>query len=146
VNLTPWLWALLPLGVCRATQIVLFDRVSEAPRRWLLERLNPHDYEVDDPRRPYFSVLFSCPWCMSTWLGALAVALVAWDATRAGALFVLAALSLSLLAVGIDRAYDRWLPDMPHSTATVYGDGYRVEGPPTEVADALEAAERAAVR
>jgi hypothetical protein len=146
VNLTPLAWLLVPLGVCRAMQILLFDRVTEPPRRWLLERLNPNGYEVDDPRRPYFSVILSCPWCLSVYVAAAAIGFCLWDTTRSAALAVLAVLSVSLLAVGIDRMFDKWLPDQAHTTTTLYGDGYRVEGPPTEVAEALEAAERAAVR
>jgi hypothetical protein len=146
MNLTPWAALLLPLGVCRAVQIVLFDRVSERPRTWLLRRTNPNGFAVDDPRRPYFSVIWECSWCLSVHLAIIAVAFVAWPTTRNAALLVLAVLATSLLAVGVDRAFDRWLPDQAHTTTTLYGDGYEVTGPPTEVADALAAAERASVR
>lgn len=141
MNLTPWAFVILPLGVCRATQIMLFDRVTATPRNWLLRQLNPHGYPVDDPRRPYLSVLWECPWCASVWLGAVATGFVAWDGSRAATLLVLAALALSLVAVAIDRMFDRWLPDMPHSSATMYGEGFSVEGPPTEVQAAFDAVE-----
>jgi hypothetical protein len=81
-------------------------------------------------------------------LAGFAIGFVAWDATRAGALLVLAVLATSLLAVGVDRAYDRWLPDEVSPVLTIERDGvtYTDTRPPGEVTEALEAAERAAVR
>lgn len=113
MNLTTWAWVLLPLGVCRAVQILLWDRITEAPRRRLQARLNPEGRSMRDPERPYLSYLLECPWCLSVWVAALFVALTLFDPTRQGALAVLLVLALSLLAVGIDRAFDRFLPDEP---------------------------------
>lgn len=119
MNLTTWAWLIVPLGVTRAMQIVLWDRITQRPRDWLLEKLNPAGYGMKDPRRPYLSYLLECPWCVSVWLGLVVVGLVLWDATRAVALAVLAALALSLLAVLIDRAIDRTLPDeLPNPVVT----------------------------
>lgn len=111
MNLTGWAWLLLPLGVCRAVQIVLWDRITQGPRGWLLRKLNPHGYAMRDPRRSYLAYLLECPWCMSIWVAAVAVGFSAWPTTRRATLLVLLVLALSLVAVGIDHAYDRWLPD-----------------------------------
>lgn len=113
MNLTSWAWVLLPLGVCRAVQIALWDRITERPRRALLARLNPEGRPMSDPDRPYLSYLLECPWCLSVWIAAAFVVLVLFGPTRAAALAVLLVLTLSLLAVGIDRAFDRLLPDEP---------------------------------
>lgn len=113
MNLTPWAWLILPLGVCRALQIALWDRIFAAPRSWLLRKLNPQGLALNDPARPYLSYLLECPWCLSVWIGAAAVALVLWDAARQITLAVLAALALSLVVVAVDRTFDRWLPDRP---------------------------------
>lgn len=126
MELTSWAWLILPLGVCRAVQLVLWDRVFQRPRSWLLRRLNPQGYTMTDPRRRYLSYLIECPWCVSVWLGGAAVALVEWDTTREPTLAVLAALALSLAAVAIDRTFDRVWPDDPP--------------PPPEQADAAVAA------
>lgn len=138
MNLTRWAWLIVPLGICRALQIALWDRIFERPRSWLLGKLNPQGRPMNDPQRPYLSYLIECPWCLSVWIGGLAVALLLWDATRAGTLAVLAALALSLAAVVLDRAVDRWFPDQPHTTATLRGQGLEVEGPPGHVAEAFQ--------
>lgn len=147
MNLTRWAWLILPLGVCRATQIVLWDRITQGPRRWLLRHLNPEGYGMRDERRGYLAYLLECPWCMSIWLAALAVVLTWWGSTRQATLLVLLVLALSLIAVGIDHAYDRWLPDEPPQAETGIGafmeqnagKPYQWGGlaPPEHVADAF---------
>lgn len=124
MDLTKWAWLIVPLGVTRAMQIALWDRITQRPRAWLLRRLNPEDRGMGDPRRPYLSYLLECPWCISVWIGLAAVLAVIVPATRTAALVVLAALALSLAAVVIDRMIDRWLPDQPHPPAppVVVGD------------------------
>lgn len=135
MNLTAWAWLLLPLGVCRAVQIALVDRIFEKPRAWLLTKLNPKGLPMAHPDRGYLSYLLECPWCISIWVAALAVGLVAWDATRAGTMIVLAVLTLSLLAVVLDRIIDRAVPDQPHATE---GTGpVMVEEPPAGVTEAF---------
>lgn len=114
MNLTGWAWLIVPLGVCRALQLALGDRIFEKPRAWLLRKLNPQGLPMGDPKRSYLSYLIECPWCLSMWIGLAAVGLLLWDATRAATLALLAALALSLLAVVLDRAVDRWFPDQPH--------------------------------
>lgn len=144
MDLTPWAWLIIPLGVTRAMQIALWDRLTSRPRAWLLRRLNPENRGMGDPARPYLSYLLECPWCISVWIGAVAVAGLALEATRDATLFVLAALALSLAAVVIDRMIDRWLPDAPAPKApavTIEGDvnvgTATYEEPPAEVAAAL---------
>lgn len=140
MNLTTWAWLILPLGVCRATQIALHDRIFEKPRSWLLSKLNPNGLPMTDPERPYLSYLLECPWCLSVWIGFAAVALVLWDATRAGALAVLAALALSLAAVVLDRMVDRWFPDQPHSSGVTIEGDLHVHSPPEQAPPAVAAA------
>lgn len=134
MNLTTWAWVLLPLGVCRAVQIALWDRITEAPRRWLLARLNPEGRSMRDPERPYLSYLLECPWCLSVWVAAVAVGLTLYGPTRQATLAVLLVLSLSLLAVGLDRAFDRFLPDDPPAPEPAPP---APAGPPAHVADAF---------
>lgn len=135
MDLAPWAWLIVPLGVCRAMQIVLWDRITQRPREWLLDRL---------PDGGYLAYLLRCPWCVSVWLGLAAVALLSWGSSRAGALLVLAGLALSLAAVVLDRLIDRYAPDEPLPASppapappgTVYG---RVDdAPPYAVASALD--------
>lgn len=155
MDLTTWAWLIVPLGVTRAVQIVLWDRITKGPRAWLLERLNPEGYGMGDPRRGYLSYLLECPWCMSIWVGALVTAGLLWDLTRAATLAVLLVLALSLAAVIIDRMVDRWLPDEappaapaevnvgqvvlggPQGGEFVQDVGYVGDDPPPEVAQAL---------
>jgi hypothetical protein len=118
VELTSWAWLILPLGVCRATQIALWDRVLRRPRSWLLRKLNPRGVPMSDPTRPYLSYLLECPWCLSVWVAAAAVAATLYEPTRQATLGVLLALALSLVAVALDRTFDRLLPDQPLSDDT----------------------------
>lgn len=106
MDLTPWAWLILPLGITRLLQIALVDRLLHTPREWLLRKLNPDGLPMHDPDRPYLSYLLECPWCLSVWLGGIVMALVSIDATRPATLAVLAALALSLFAVLADRAVD----------------------------------------
>lgn len=107
MDLTKWAWLIVPLGVTRAMQITLWDRITAAPRAWLGDRLNPDGY---------LGYLIRCPWCISVWIGALTVALTVWGTTREWTLRVLAALALSLVAVVLDRVIDRVAPDDPAPT------------------------------
>lgn len=138
MNLTAWAWLILPLGLCRATQMGLHDRIFEKPRGWLLSKLNPEGRSMNDPQRSYLSYLLECPWCLSVWISALFVALVCWETTRFAALAVLLILALSLAAVVLDRAVDRWFPDEPHTRASIEQGGLSVEGPPGHVAEAFD--------
>lgn len=111
MNLTSWAWIIVPLGLTRAMQIALWDRITQRPREWLLARLNPEGYGMKDPRRSYASYALECAWCSSVWIAAAATGLLLWDATRAVTLAVLLLLALSLAMVTIDRMIDRTLPD-----------------------------------
>jgi hypothetical protein len=95
VNLTAWAWLIAPLGIARAAQIVLWDRIFDSPREWARRRLGS-----------YVRYSLGCMWCTSTQLGLVTAALLAWDASRAPTLWVLTGLALSLVAVMIDRAID----------------------------------------
>lgn len=48
------------LSVARITRLVTEDRITEAPRDWLLDRLNPHGLAT---------YLVTCPWCISIYAG-----------------------------------------------------------------------------
>jgi hypothetical protein len=48
------------LVTARLTRLVTSDRITEAPRNWLLRRLDPQGLAA------YFVV---CPWCVSVYAG-----------------------------------------------------------------------------
>jgi hypothetical protein len=50
-------------AVARITRLVTTDRITEAPRDWILDRLNPHGLGT---------YLMSCPWCISIYVGFIA--------------------------------------------------------------------------
>ena len=89
------------------------SRVLRGPRTWLSKRLNPKGYPLGHPKRPYWSWLLECPWCLSVWAGLPLVGGLLWDATRAWVLALLLVLTLSLLTVVIDRLVDKFTPDPP---------------------------------
>lgn len=103
VDPVAWLVVTLPLGVCRATQLAMYDKVFEKPRN-LFRRLGEY---------PRFSI--ACPWCTSTQLALIVVTLLAWDFTRNVTAWILMGLAMSLVAVLVDRLIDRstYLADEP---------------------------------
>lgn len=102
MRLIAWTWLILPLGVSRATQIVLNDKILEKARDF-----------IDRHGTSYMKYSIGCPWCTSMQLSLVAVALLAWDFTRQVTLWILVALAASLLAVVLDRLVDRFTPDPP---------------------------------
>lgn len=48
------------LSVARITRLVTSDRITEAPRDWLLDRLDPHGLGT---------YVITCPWCISVYAG-----------------------------------------------------------------------------
>lgn len=60
------LYALNSLAVHRINRLVLDDKISEPFRNWVFKRYGqPH---------LTWTYLFTCPWCVSIWAAALAVA------------------------------------------------------------------------
>lgn len=59
---------ILLLAAVRVTRLIVFDRLSEPLRRWLVEHIGPESM---------FTYLWFCPWCMGFWV-ALALSAVAW--------------------------------------------------------------------
>lgn len=81
---------LLFLAVARTTRLVTSDRLTRAPREWLILRA-----EAKHGPDALSSYLIQCPWCVSIWAGAAgAGAWWAWGDTRAF-LAVCAALAAS---------------------------------------------------
>lgn len=80
---------LVMLAVHRITRLVIADRIARAPREWLqnyFERQwtrRPGDIEAQRQRREVVmnsdewqsagAYWFSCPWCVSIWVGAVVV-------------------------------------------------------------------------
>ena len=62
---------LLALATARATRLIRDDTVFDRPRGWLLERLTRKDHGIGH----WFYELLRCPWCVSGWLAAAAVAI-----------------------------------------------------------------------
>lgn len=102
MRLIAWTWLILPLGVSRATQIVIHDKILEKPRNF-----------VERHGTSYMKYSIGCPWCTSMQLALIAVAFIAWDFSRTFALWVLVALSVSFVAVVLDRLVDKYTPDPP---------------------------------
>lgn len=106
VALLVWALVVVPLGVTRAMQIFLWDRITERPRQFLLNRWNPEGFEMGDKRRSYRSYVLECPWCSSVWIGLLVAVGLRFGFTRIFTLLVLSALAASLVAVLLDRWID----------------------------------------
>lgn len=53
-------FVLAVLLVARLTRLVTEDRITEAPRDWILDRINPHGLGT---------YLMTCPWCISVYVG-----------------------------------------------------------------------------
>lgn len=124
--------AVLALAACRGTQLVLHDRILE-PFRKVMKRLGE-----------YPAYLVGCPWCISVWVGLLIMAGLRWATTVTW--FLVGALALSLLAVAIDRLFDRFLPDELPAGAQEHPLATDVPPPmPRAAAAALSRAQGAAV-
>lgn len=106
-----FIWALIviPIGVTRGMQILIWDRLFLSPRVWLAKKLNPNDHHMSHPDRSYLSYLMECPYCMSMWVGTFASLGVYFEPTRIVTLLILTALSSSFVAVLLDRAQDKMM-------------------------------------
>jgi len=97
-------------GATRAVQMLLHDRILQAPRAWLTRKVNPRDLPPGHPDLSYLGYLISCPWCLSVWVGLALVAGLSWNLPWASVpwltLRLAAALGLSLVAVVTDRLID----------------------------------------
>lgn len=62
---------ILLLATVRVTRLIVFDRLSEPLRQWLVDKWGPESM---------FVYLWFCPWCMGFWVS-LAASTVAWVAT-----------------------------------------------------------------
>lgn len=60
------------LATARLTRLVTRDRITHAPRRWLLRRLNPEGLAA---------YLVVCDWCGSVYIGGAVAAAGAWHGT-----------------------------------------------------------------
>lgn len=63
------LFVVYALAVARLTKLVNSDRITKAPREWLIKRL---------PEGSIWAYFVVCPWCVSIWLGVLAAPLTWW--------------------------------------------------------------------
>ena len=91
-------FAVFALAVARVTRLVTADRITEAPRVWLVDRLwgrtlvglwptSPPAHarvygrreavkrRLDGGDPPLAAYLVTCPWCVSTYVGAVAAPL-----------------------------------------------------------------------
>ncbi|MCL7377471.1 DUF1360 domain-containing protein [Streptomyces sp. 35G-GA-8] len=65
---------LAALATARLTRLITADRITEAPRNWIIRRL---------PRESLLSYLLVCAWCSSIYVGAgMGVAWWAWGGDR----------------------------------------------------------------
>jgi hypothetical protein len=76
-TLTPFHLLVLAVAVFRATRLVSRDEITDAAREWLRRSHDIDDAEVTAIGRVarFAFDLVSCPWCVSIWLGGLAVGL-----------------------------------------------------------------------
>lgn len=129
MTLPSWLLLItMPLGVARATWLVMNDRLLETPRHWF------------EHRGGYLAYFIQCPWCVSMWVAGISCALTAWDFTRPlmSWLFVLGA--LSIFAVLFERTIDRTpmlMDDAPFPSLPTHEAEVLSQLPPEKVADAL---------
>ena len=75
------------LATARLTRLVTTDRITQAPRRWLLRRLNSEGLAA---------YLIVCDWCVSVYTGAAAVGVILLGGTPG--YWVLTALAFSYVA------------------------------------------------
>lgn len=80
------------LATARITRLVTTDRITHAPRRWVLSRLD---------QEGLMAYLITCDWCASVYAGA-GVAAVLW-AAPAWAVWPLYALAFSYVAGWLAR-------------------------------------------
>jgi len=79
--------AVYALAVARVTRLITHDRITEAPRRRLVVALWARTLPLSDARTeagrrldaggdpPLGAYLVTCPWCVSTYVGAVAAPL-----------------------------------------------------------------------
>ena len=129
MRLPNWLLLItMPLGVARATWLVMNDRILKAPRHWI------------EHKGGYPAYFIKCPWCVSMWVAAIAVVLMSWDITDDVTEHLLVIGALSVFAVLFERIVDRTpmlmdeapFPSLPEHEAAIE----RAEAPP-EVTAAL---------
>lgn len=99
--------AVYALAVARVTRLITADRITEAPRRWLVVRLWARTLPFSDAREeagrrfaaggvpPLGAYLVTCPWCVSTYVGIVAAPLWYWAGSSPWLLVPAAALALS---------------------------------------------------
>ena len=75
------------LATARLTRLVTTDRITQAPRQWLLRRLNSEGLAA---------YLIVCDWCVSVYTGAAVVGVILLGGTPG--YWVLAALAFSYVA------------------------------------------------
>lgn len=58
-------WLIAALATARLTRLVTDDRITQAPRLWLLTRIDPEGLA---------GYLIHCTWCVSIWAGGVVAA------------------------------------------------------------------------
>lgn len=66
--ISPLLLVVAVLASARITRLVTTDRITEAPRRWVVNRLDPLSLAA---------YMVTCVWCVGTWI-TIAVTAAAW--------------------------------------------------------------------
>lgn len=112
-HLWPLWFIWLPLGLTRATQIVLFDRLLDRPRTWWLKRVNPRDYPPGDTRLSLIAYVSMCIFCMPVDIGLVWALLSGVPWVSSFAVIVLAALAAAFLVPILDHWSNEYLPDKP---------------------------------
>ena len=77
------------LAVVRLTGLVIEDEIAELPREWILDRV------PDDGKLAY---LFTCPWCVSIYIGAAVAPLAWWHSSNPAVMLPAMALAFSQVA------------------------------------------------
>lgn len=60
---------LMVMSTARITRLVTTDRLTEAPRDWVLDRVDPLGL---------ITYMLGCPWCISIWVGMTLAPITYW--------------------------------------------------------------------
>lgn len=110
-HLWPWAFIWLTFGIARLTQVVLFDRILDDPRRWWLRKVNPHNYEPGDDRLGLWGYMSMCIFCMSLDIGLVIVFLLFIPIIGDLVVMVLIAATASYFTPLLDHWQDKLLAD-----------------------------------
>lgn len=112
--LIPWWPLIAALAVTRLAQLVVFDKVFDVPRDWLIDSSHARAAKKQQsclltptrrPSRAWLAELITCIWCVSIWTAAVVV--VGLWLVGPPLLWVLLVFALSEAASALNSTLDR---------------------------------------